>query len=289
MKKYAAALLLLSGFFTACEEKGPNINLTAPTAIATDTTYTATVETVQARQVLVEEFTGVKCPNCPEGHAVLRSLLTSFPNGVNIVSYQAYNSAQTEPIKNETRSDNRTQAATEISTSVFGGIPSLPTAGIDRAPDGGSLLNSRSLWPAITTTRSKIAPPVNLTISSEYDAASRQVTATVRMAYTQSVTQPHRLSLAITEGNIIDAQEYPDSVQLDYEHEHVFRQFVTANTGDDLLKDMTTKEAGRVIERQFKFVLKEAYKPENCYLLGFVHYADGNEKSVMQSAEKKIK
>jgi hypothetical protein len=289
MKKYAAALLLLSGFFTACEEKGPNINLTAPTAVATDTTYTMPTETAQTRQVLVEEFTGVKCPNCPEGHAVLRSLLTSFPNGVNIVSYQAYNSAQTEPIKDETRSDNRTQAATEISTIVFGGIPSLPTAGIDRESVGGSLLNSRSLWPSITENRTKLAPPVNLTISTAYNAATRQVTATVRMAYTQAVTQPHRLSLAITEGAIVDAQEYPDSVQLDYEHEHVFRQFVTANTGDDVLKDMATKEAGRVIERQFKFVLNEAYKPENCYLLGFVHYAAGNEKSVLQSAQKKIK
>ena len=289
MKKYAAALLLLSGFFASCEEKGPNINLTAPPAVATDTTYTATLETPQPRQVLVEEFTGVKCPNCPEGHAVLRSLLTSFPNSVNIVSYQAYNSAQTEPIKDETRTDNRTQAATEISTIVYGGIPSLPTAGIDRAPVGGSLLNSRSLWPTITETRSKIASPINLTISSAYDAASRQVTATVRMAYTQSVSQPHRLSLALTEGGIVDAQEYPDSVQLDYDHEHVFREFLTSTTGDALLNDMATKEAGRVIERRFVFLLKEAYKPENCYLLGFVHYADANEKSVLQSAQKKIK
>ena len=289
MKKYTAALLLLTGFFTACQEKGPNINFNAPPAAATDTTYTQPIETAQARQVLVEEFTGVKCPNCPDGHAVLRSLQTSFPNQVNIVSYQAYNSAQTEPIKDETRRDNRTQAATEISTAIYGGIPSLPTAGIDRAPLAGALLNSRSLWPTITETRSKLATPINLTITTAYDAATRQVTATVRMAYTQAVSQPHRLSLALTEGNIVDAQEYPDSVSLDYEHEHVFREFLTSNTGDDILNTMTTKEAGRIIERRFVFLLKDDFQPDNCYLLGFVHYAAGTEKSVLQSAQKKIK
>ncbi len=289
MKHYAAGLLLLTGLLTACQEKGPNINFDAPSAVATDTTYTLPVETAQARQVLVEEFTGVKCPNCPDGHKVLRSLQASFPGGVNIVSYQAYNSAQTNPIEGETRSDNRTEAATELSTAVFGGIPSLPTAAIDRTLVGGALLNSRSLWPTITTDRSKMAPPVNLTITSSYDAGSRQVTATVRMAYTQEVTLPHRLSLALTESDIIDAQEYPDSVSLDYEHEHVFRQFLTATTGDPVLQNMAVKETGRVIERRFTFLLKDGFKPESCTLLAFVHYASGDEKSVLQSAEKPVK
>ena len=62
----AAALLAL----TSCEEKGPAIDFGGG-ATAVDTTYLGTAPTAQQRIVVVEEFTGGMCANCPKARDLL--------------------------------------------------------------------------------------------------------------------------------------------------------------------------------------------------------------------------
>ena len=66
MKKLPLLALSAAAMFwlSACEEKGPLINF-EDGPVASDTTYVAAPETPQTKKLLVEEFTGASCTNCP--------------------------------------------------------------------------------------------------------------------------------------------------------------------------------------------------------------------------------
>src|SRR5580698_7392448 len=75
--------LTLAGFFLlmqACKEVGPQINLHDYTA--QDSTYVESpVATPLLRNVVIEEFTGTSCVNCPQGHALVASIQSSYETG----------------------------------------------------------------------------------------------------------------------------------------------------------------------------------------------------------------
>ena len=283
----SAGVLLLA----SCSEKGPKINFDNNTIV--DTTYLSGAETAAEKHVLVEEFTGVKCSNCPTGHLVLKNFADQYPGRLSILGYQVYGNDQTKPIEgtgeHRTRTDNRNEEATQVGNAIFGGVPALPVAAIDRSPVAGSLLGNRTVWAGAVADRMAKAAPVNLTITSSYDNATRQATVKVRAAYTAAVAGKQRLTLALSESGIVDAQESTDTVYFEYDHEHVLRDFMTSPEGDPVLDKLASKEVGRVYERTFVFLLNSAWKPENCSLVAFVHQAEGTNKEILQSAEVKLK
>jgi hypothetical protein len=51
----------------------------------------------QNKNAILEEFTGVRCPNCPAGHQVMAGILDDNPGRAFCVAYHPYNSSYTEP------------------------------------------------------------------------------------------------------------------------------------------------------------------------------------------------
>ncbi len=284
-----AALLLLA----SCQEKGPLIDFGPK---ASDTTYAAAVESPQQRVVLIEEFTGVTCPQCPAGHEVLKNILAANPGQVAILGIQPIGNAQSRPFDRDgvkTRHDNRTQAGTDIGSAIYGGIASLPQAGFDRISDAGavSALFLRSEWPSRVDARKVVATKANITIRSSYNSSNRQAAITVRVAYTGAVSMPQKLSVAITEDKIIDVQELAVSPghEDNYEHEHVLRDVLTTSTGSSILSGMSTIPAGQVYERTFTYTIPEEWNPDNCNVVAFVANSDPGSQEVLQAAQKALK
>src|SRR4051812_16959427 len=71
-------------FLNSCTEKGPSIDFSQVKAV--DTAYIGPVAAPQSRNVLVEEFTGVQCTNCPAGTLVLNAAEDANPGRVIVVS-----------------------------------------------------------------------------------------------------------------------------------------------------------------------------------------------------------
>jgi hypothetical protein len=101
--------------FSACtKEIGPAIDFSK--VQAKDTFYMAPVENAQLKNVLIEEFTGVKCPNCPDGHDIVATIQNTNPNRVIAIGYYPFNQAQTQPLAGLTKEDFRLTDATDLST-----------------------------------------------------------------------------------------------------------------------------------------------------------------------------
>ena len=55
-------------FMNGCKEIGPAIDFTRPVEGEYDTSYTiSSIPAADPKKVFVEEYTGVECPNCPDG------------------------------------------------------------------------------------------------------------------------------------------------------------------------------------------------------------------------------
>jgi len=93
-------LLVLFGmilFFSACEEQ--------MVVIPIDPTITS------GKVVLVEELTGVSCPNCPAGSARLEGMLQTFPN--NLVVVGIHGGFLAEPVS-DSKYDLRSDAGVHL-------------------------------------------------------------------------------------------------------------------------------------------------------------------------------
>lgn len=295
MKKallFASCVLL----FAACTEKPFNVS---PRVEGGDTTYWAAPEGAKPRTVVLEEFTGVKCPNCPAGHASIAAMQNQYPGRLLAVSYYANGQPQANTLPGHTREDFRTVDATDLLANVFGGIGGLPSAAIDRAPVNGQFSTFQNAWPGAVAARMSMPSPANITVTSEWNEADRTAIIKVRVAYTSAITKKQAITLLLTENDLVDAQESVDTsanptgqplVFEDYVFKHVLRDMITAVTGEAMLDEFATKEAGRVYERTFVYegLRDKNWKADKCTLIAFVHNAESGDKEVIQAAEVKL-
>lgn len=277
--------------FASCKEIGPSINVGNVQADPDDTTYVVSpVPQAEMRNVLMEEFTGVSCPNCPAGHEIIKSMKKKHGDRIVAMGLYQFNNLLTSP-RPGTDDDFRTDIATEINAAIYAGSAgSLPVTGIDRVEHNGMMVLDRSLWANAVDQRLLVASPVNLSVTSQF---SEDTDSTVKVKFTatfaRQIEEDVFYSIAILQDSIIDAQEDGGNEVEDYQHDHVLRGFISANGINGVLLDSDGPyEPGRVFVRTITGQLKGHWKPEHCKVVVFLHYSDAN-KEVLQAKEIDLK
>lgn len=273
--------------FQACKEIGPQIDF-GPSG--NDTTYKTTPETALPKKVLAEEFTGVSCPPCPNGHDIMKSIKESLDGNLVIIAYHILNYPQAYPIDDKdhkSKQDFRTEEATKVGSEIFGGISGMPSGGFDRVPQNGELTLSTGQWSTAAETSSKNTSPVNIHITSSYDADTKEATVIVTLAYVANVSEDQNLTVAITEDGIADLQKRGLELIEDYDHEHTLRDIVTPIVGKQIPND-NPKEPGRVFQSVFTVPIDAKWVPENCNVVAFVTNNTANNREVVNAEEVKL-
>ncbi len=196
-----SALVIL---FSSCEEQvPPGLDLGGGGAVADDSTYQASIEVPQDKNVLIEEVTGVACTNCPDGARQLKSIVSQ--NNDQGIMVAIHGTGFAEPY-NESKYDFRTVDGTDIINSL--GQPALPAASIDRIPDAnGVFYRSKSEWSTILTNRVNNLPtPVNIHLEGNYNVDNNQYELVTRVALTKSYSGKLNLTIYVLEDGIKDYQ-----------------------------------------------------------------------------------
>lgn len=278
-------LAVFAGIITlaSCKEKGPIIDFGGEKIV--DTTYIQTaVEGKMPKKVMVEEFTGVSCPPCPNAQRKLHELAQNHPNRIVVAAYHIFNFPQAFPIEGKSKYDFRTEDATQVGVTIFGGVGQLPNAGIDRTITSGKKLYDAGSWSGTIENRLTGSTPVNIHLVNTYDNATREAVIKVQVVYTESVTTRQVMTLAIVENEVEDAQKDGLNEKEDYIHEHILRDIITPINGTAFLNGVD-KPAGRVYERTFRYTVSDKWKAEHCNIIAFVSNDDGDNKEVLQAEE----
>ncbi len=291
MKQYISLISFVAFIiaFSACEEVPPPIDLQAP--VVGDTSYVSTdVPSPQEKKVVVEEFSGIRCVNCPAGNAYIVDVSDQNPGKVISMTLHASEFANPLPFSNESFETEETKFLSE-----FLNVRGYPSASVDRLVYAGqddiSMLAPYSNWGIAIDERLATSPKVNIELSAEYDASDRSIRVQTDMIYTESVPGTHHLSVFLLENGIIDPQQtsdtenHPTGIIMSYEHNHVVRKMLTVSQGIPLPND--GMDAGWTIVRILEDNLDEAWVAENCEIVAVVHQT-GDSKEVLQGAKVKL-
>ncbi len=267
----------------------------------TDTSYVAAVEAPQVKNYYIEEFTGVRCSNCPRAVLKLEELMAANPERLKVVAVHAYAFA-TPDFNKGSKQDLRSKASENIIDLLYGGNPGKPTASFDRlnlSTGTNPLLQSDAYWDA-TLAKAKIenpSTPINIYVTSSYNASDDAYDIKVKLAYNADVSEEHALSIYLVEDNIIDKQVEPEIDNFNFKH--VLRQALTPVNGVPVLDTLTVKKAGLVYETNYQLKMDltdekenkhKFWNLDNIHIIAFVHKPTaGNDKKVFQAVDAALK
>ena len=266
MKKIAILSFLCCSmfFYFGCEEVGPNITIGGGgNGPGTD---------VQARNILIEEFTGVQCVNCPEGSDVIESLKETY--GARLIPISIHAGFFSNPYP-ESAHDFRTLAGDEIEQSL-GPVTGWPAAIINRKVfDGASgLVVGKNTWAGYMAQEITTTTPVEVNISKSFDPVTRLLDVTVDLSFVETINDPILISVMITENNIPDYQITPDGKLPDYIHKHVLRGMMTDSGGNSFSNSTNAGDSG---SDAFTMTLPASWDESKCEIIAFVHSVTSKE------------
>jgi Outer membrane protein Omp28 len=282
---------------TGCKEIGPSVNLTPVSKGNYDSVYTLTGTEIASlspdpHNVLVEEFTGQNCNNCPAAHSIIDNNVTANPGRVNAIGLYPYGPPQAIPPTGAVY-DFRDSICTNIGSVIYGGILGLPSGGVDRTPIAGSISLFSNSWSDAITTQKGLVDSVNMTLKSSFDTATKTATIVVKVTYLQSVSTKQNLTVVLTEDDMVDLQEFPGGVHEGYVFTDVFRDMISLSpSGSPILDSFATKTKGMTLQRTFAYKLRTktpAIVPANCHVVAFVNSVNGTDQRVWQSVKTKLK
>ena len=157
------------------------------------------------KKVLIAEFSGVQCGNCPESSHVLDSLLATHPNTIG-VALHTYTSQDAMYFN----------AADTIGTSYAGGAP---LAAIDRILWSGTSSTNVAIyhtqWNNRITQQLATTPAVQVSLQPIWTASNRMISTSIQAKFlTQLNPADYRFNLYVVEDSVTGTGPLYDQVNL---------------------------------------------------------------------------
>ena len=218
--------------------------LLAGVMMAQDLTVSTSVE---KRNVVIEEYTGVGCGYCPDGHARANQICQQYEGHAWAINIHQGGYA--------TGSGYETEWGDGLAGQY--NISGYPCGTVNRGTMSG-----RGDWAGQATTVRGEDSPVNVAARATIDPMTREMVIEVQMYYTgtQSVSS-NFLNVALVQNNIIGPQSNYGNYNQDYimpdgsyRHMHMLRDLITGQWGEEIT-DLSTNT---LIERTYTYQLPSA-------------------------------
>ncbi len=218
--------------------------------------------TTSQKNILIEDFTGMKCVNCPDAAAEIQTISNYYAGRIVSVALHPQIEGFYGPLANE--------IATTYAEHY--GIESLPKGMVDR-----QVPEDYDKWSTTVHERSIAeVPSVNIAATTDFEETSRQLTVSLNLTAAEALSA--NLQLWLTESNIVSFQLTDQGYVYDYTHNHVLRDAVNGTWGEavELGTDATSTT--------YTYTIPAEWDAQNMAVVAFVSNADG----VLQVIEQKL-
>ncbi len=237
---------------------------------------------------LLEEFTGIHCGYCPDGHKIAGEIMAANPGNVFMIAL--HQGSYANPGAGEP--DYKTGFGDAIAGQT--GLTGYPAGTVNRHIFSGSTTSlSRSAWSASTTTIIGQASPVNLAVQANVNYATRQLTILVEAYYTGNAAQPKNfLNVALLQNNVKGPQSgasaNPTAITADgkYLHQHMLRHMLTGQWGDTI----HTTTTGTFVSKTYTYTIPADYRgvPVELPQLEVVAFITETRQEVLTAADAHV-
>lgn len=226
-----------------------------------------------SRKVLIQEFTGINCVNCPTGAATVHDIQELYPGSVVVVALHPGGTGFSGPLGNFNL--NNELAGVYYNHYQPAGFPAAVI-------DGESPLTNVSLWPGAVTAALSTPAPADIDILPLFNADTRTLSVDYEVYINNVYNQTLNLNIWIVENGIIGPQKSGSTILPKYEHNHVLRASLTGDWGLALAQEFTPDQT---YTGQVSIVFDDNWVPENCDVVAFLQ---NNDRRVEQATEAPV-
>jgi hypothetical protein len=240
------------------------------------------------RNAIIEEYTGIYCVYCPDGHRRVNELMADS-NRVWAINIHQGNYAAPAPA----HPDFRTPWGNALAAQT--GLTGYPAATVNRQvfEDAKTSSSDRGKWGPWATQIMGNSSPVNIAAQATIDFNTRILTVNVEVYYTgNSDSSSNFINVALLQDSILGPQTggtnfNPAQVEGDlYRHMHMLRHLLTGQWGDEI----TTTTTGTFVSKQYTYTIPQhlnnvEYILEHLRVIAFIteshqYIITGNEASM---------
>lgn len=263
MKKIIITFIYLSIItaFTACK-KDPQNNPDDPNNPNDETIFVS--KTAANKNVLLEDFTGINCLFCPDGHKIADEIASLYPDHFFHINIHAGNFARdTFTTIEGTALDNIFNKKYNSSGGLF---KAYPQACINREliketdTAAAAYVLSRKFWNGIVSQLLSETSYVNVAAKTSINKSTRKLTCKVQAYFTANsdvAEGKNYINIALTQSNIWGPQKYGETfypAMYDastglYKHNHMLRAYITGLSGESMQKNTS----GTLYEKTFTY------------------------------------
>ncbi|MCM1319462.1 MAG: Omp28 family outer membrane lipoprotein [Muribaculaceae bacterium] len=228
--------------------------------------------------VLVEEFTGSRCPNCPDGAATIASIHEHPVYGARVIPVSLYPtqlSSLTRPFSSE--QDLRTAEARDI-FAVYNTRNALPAAMFNRRTFNDAVLQvTYTQWGGFVSSIFDEGgyPPVNIDLSCNYNKDTRELTINYHTQFVDEIQEEILFQVYVVENGVVTQQSSTAGIIEKYTNNHVLRKAVNGTWGTSYSDGHLP---GSSFEDSVTTTLKDNWNADNIQVIGFICYASGNRE-----------
>lgn len=299
MKKIFLSAATIAIIFTSCDYISQPIPPVNAQADDTSTCTTPTFPTISShvKKILLEDYTGHTCTNCPNAARKLEMIDTAhegqiIPLALHVSNYALPGPAGTGGPAGSYQNDYRTSIgdAYDVFFKISNG--GLPKGMVGRTPYNGSTYTHRKNWwewDAAVTAQLAQAPKLELQIINNYDAGTTKLCSHVRAQFLTADTGTFKLVMLLVQDSIIDWQFDGGTNDSDYVHRHVLRDAINSTWGSVIATGNIT--SNHTITTKFAYKIPADFKSiptviDHMHVVGFVYDAANYE--VLQAEEAKV-
>lgn len=237
------------------------------------------------QKILIEEYTGFKCTNCPDGARKIADLLTIY--GDTLVPVSIHSGTFAEPGESGGHSyvtDFRTVAGDDYNTTFLEPGSPYPSAVINRTRFNSLYVQKKENWQTIINSEisnSTSTVPV-LKVHTFYSEESHSLYCEASILFNESSSTNYGIVFLLIEDNIIDVQLDGGTFVEDYDHHHVLREALSNPFGDPV--NATSVSIGEEITVGSDYLELDAFwKANDCEVVAVLVDLSSSEVKQAQS------
>jgi len=230
----------------------------------------------EKRVAVLEEFTGVRCQYCPDGHRIANELKNSYPG--KVISINIHAGVYANPGSGDL--DLRTQVSTDVDAAAK--VSGYPAGSVSRSTNPWAV--SRSSWAGMVTNIISQNSPVNIAVRAVYDESLQKIKTDVEVYYTGDPVPGDKIQVYLLQDSILGNQIggsslYPTNFKDGkYIHNHALRMSLTGNSWGI---PVMNAEKGKILKSTFisdipAMIGNVATNPSQFKVVAFVVQSDNN-------------
>ncbi|MBT5859133.1 MAG: Omp28-related outer membrane protein, partial [Flavobacteriales bacterium] len=229
------------------------------------------------KKVLIEDFTGHRCPNCPSAAEELAALQNFYGDKVIGIAIHPSSQAFSTPSPLTSSSytyDFRTEFGDDIDDVFELTTVGLPRGMVNRTGFDTEHQLGKDEWSSAVQTELAKSPIFGITLSS--DVSNGDGTINVKVEALADLNNQYKIVICLTENGIIEWQKDNTLGDIDnYEHNHVLRVMLNTTFGESIGNSFVN---GDIWEKDYSIDITSLEDANEIYSLNTLFMGNGNCK-----------